>query len=195
MEQSNFHDKLLAVQKEVGAIAKDSKNPFFNSAYFDINGLLAVVKPVLTKHGLVVKQPLVIKDGVNVLRTVISDGTDGMESEVILPVNDDPQKMGSIITYFRRYALTSLLALQAEDDDGNEAKVGTVQRSPLKKKFIASEKQVNFIKKLISEQGKPMPEDSWFKDLDSVTAKKAIDKLLTPSEDKHFEAEDHVEYE
>ena len=33
----------------------------------------------------------------------------------------DPQKMGSMITYYRRYTLQSLLGLQAEDDDGNSA--------------------------------------------------------------------------
>lgn len=64
--------------------------------------------------------------------------------------------------------------------------------SPIKKKYLASEKQINFIKKLITEQGKPMPENSWFLDLDSATAKKAIDKLLTPSEDKNFDARDEV---
>ena len=32
-----------------------------------------------------------------------------------------PQKLGSAITYYRRYTLASLLGLQAEDDDGNLA--------------------------------------------------------------------------
>ena len=38
-----------------------------------------------------------------------------------LPNLQDPQKLGSAITYFRRYTLQSLLGLQAEDDDGNKA--------------------------------------------------------------------------
>ena len=38
-----------------------------------------------------------------------------------LPNDLDAQKMGSAITYFRRYTLQSLLALQALDDDGNLA--------------------------------------------------------------------------
>jgi hypothetical protein len=44
-----------------------------------------------------------------------------VESETILPSMNDPQKQGSAITYFRRYALQSLLALEAEDDDANLA--------------------------------------------------------------------------
>jgi hypothetical protein len=33
----------------------------------------------------------------------------------------DPQKLGSCITYFRRYTLKSLLAIAEVDDDGNRA--------------------------------------------------------------------------
>jgi len=43
-------------------------------------------------------------------------------SGIELPQNSDPQKLGSAITYYRRYTLVSLLGLQAEDDDGNSAK-------------------------------------------------------------------------
>jgi hypothetical protein len=38
-----------------------------------------------------------------------------------LPNIQDPQKIGSAITYYRRYSLQSLLALQTDDDDGNKA--------------------------------------------------------------------------
>ena len=36
----NLYTKLSEVKKEIGAISKDSTNPFFKSKYFDINGLL-----------------------------------------------------------------------------------------------------------------------------------------------------------
>lgn len=114
---NTIYQKLLELQKNVGAIAKDSTNPFFKSKYFDINGLLEVVKPELNKQKLIIMQPL---DG-DKLKTLLIDAETGekIESTVNLPSNPDPQKMGSIITYFRRYSLTSLLALQAEDDDAN----------------------------------------------------------------------------
>ena len=35
-----LYKKLAAVKNEIGAISKDSTNPFFKSKYFDINGLL-----------------------------------------------------------------------------------------------------------------------------------------------------------
>jgi hypothetical protein len=52
----------------------------------------------------------------------------------VLPENSDPQKMGSTITYFRRYALQSLFLLQAEDDDGHSAVDRTLMNNPASKR-------------------------------------------------------------
>ena len=114
--------KLLNFQAEVGAIAKDSDNPFYKSKYFDINKLLEVVKPVLSKHGIVVLQPLVNIEGSTGLSTILinSDNpADTLKFDTPIVNVDDAQKMGASVTYFRRYALQSILGLQAEDDDGN----------------------------------------------------------------------------
>ena len=53
--------RILEVQKEIGVLGKDSKNPFFKSAYLDLNKLLINVTPLLHKEGLILSQP--IKDG------------------------------------------------------------------------------------------------------------------------------------
>jgi hypothetical protein len=114
--ESNIFNKLLKVQGKIGAISKDTKNPFYNSKYFDINSLLKQVTPLLQEEGLVLLQP--IQD--NQVKSIIIDVNGGnIESSMFLPEISDPQKLGSAITYYRRYTLQSLLALQAEDDDGN----------------------------------------------------------------------------
>ena len=116
--------KLLAVQAEIGGIKKSAENPFFNSMYFDINALLDVVKPVMQKHGLLILQPLMTSSaGVGGVSTIIMDPESGerIQSDMPLPPITDPQKVGSAITYFRRYSLQSMLGLQAEDDDSNLA--------------------------------------------------------------------------
>jgi hypothetical protein len=117
-------ENLLEAQKEIGAIKKDSDNPFFKSKYFDINAILREVKPILNKHGLLLTQAMDVVEGKMGLRTSIIDaklGTQITYSYCYLPEGLDPQKMGSAITYYRRYSLQSLLALEAEDDDGNVA--------------------------------------------------------------------------
>ena len=116
--ETNFYEKLAAVKAEVGRISKDSSNPFFKSKYFDVNSLLLHVEPIIQKHELLLLQP--IQDGL--VKSIIFD-TKGfsIESGIALPELNDPQKLGSAITYYRRYTLQSLLALQAEDDDANLA--------------------------------------------------------------------------
>ena len=86
-----------------------------------MNALLDLVKPVLREHGFVLMQPIVN----GCLSTMIVDietGRTELISTIELPKIDDPQKMGSAITYYRRYTLQSLLGIQAEDDDGNGGK-------------------------------------------------------------------------
>lgn len=138
----NLYAKLLKVQQEIKAVKKEENNPFFKSKYFDINGLLEALKPVLNANGLVVMQPLTMLDGKPTICTTVADVDSGefLDSTFPLPENIDPQKMGSAITYFRRYSLQSLFLLQAEDDDGNVAS-GNVDKSfaprPVTQKPIA----------------------------------------------------------
>ena len=117
-KETSIYNKLYKVQKEIGAISKDSKNPFYNSKYFDINSLIKQVTPILEKHKLLLLQP--IRDGKQYSVIIDLDGG-SFESSLTLPTDLDAQKIGSAITYYRRYTLQSLLALQSEDDDGNGA--------------------------------------------------------------------------
>jgi len=125
--KKNIYKKLYELQNEIGAISKDATNPFYKSKYFDINSLIGQLKPLLQKHNLLLLQPITE----NQVRSIIYDLEGGsVESSIILSNDLDAQKMGSAITYFRRYTLQSLLALQALDDDGNIASKGFVKSKP-----------------------------------------------------------------
>lgn len=125
----SIYKKLLEVQKEVGAISKDSKNPFFKSKYFDINSLIAHVQPILAKNDLLLMQPIVDNTQMSIIIDVESG--ESLESGIDLPTLTDPQKLGSAITYYRRYTLQALLGLQAEDDDANLASNNTTRKPAL----------------------------------------------------------------
>tara|TARA_R110000772_G_scaffold62278_1_gene140076 strand:- start:992 stop:1486 length:495 start_codon:yes stop_codon:yes gene_type:complete len=124
----SIYKKLFEAKKEIGKISKDSKNPFFKSNYLSLNGLIDAVETVLQKHDLLLLQPIT---GGKV-KTEIHDteSTTFVSSEMELPNITDPQKLGSAITYYRRYTLQSLLGLRAEDDDGNMAAKKTEARLP-----------------------------------------------------------------
>ena len=115
-------DKILKIQTEIGTLSKDKKNPFFKSSYFDVNQIIEQLLPLLEKHEVSVVQPLTNIDGVPALKTIVWSGDKEVINEtIVLPQLADSQKMGSAITYYRRYALQSLFLLQADDDDGNKA--------------------------------------------------------------------------
>jgi hypothetical protein len=113
--EKTLNSKLLDFQKRVGIVKKDSKNPHFKNTYASLTQILGEVKPLLTECGLVLVQPISL-DGVG---TTIIDCETGEKIETIisLPSNLNPQQLGSAITYFRRYTLASLLALEIDDDD------------------------------------------------------------------------------
>lgn len=120
----SIYKKLLEAKKEMNAITKDSKNPFFKSKYFDVNKLLSEVEPILQNHGLLLLQPIEEMRVYSIIIDADGQGTDRerrVQSFISLPNIQDPQKLGSAITYFRRYTLQSLLGLQAEDDDASSA--------------------------------------------------------------------------
>jgi hypothetical protein len=120
--------RLLEVQKEIGTLSKNAKNPFFKSQYLDLTTILQHVTPILNAQGLVLLQPL---DENKVITSILDSETGDAiaHSSLTLSPMVDPQKMASQITYFRRYTLKSLLAISEEDDDGNKASKPT----PIKK--------------------------------------------------------------
>ena len=134
-EQKTLWQKIQSLQNEIPAIPKDEINPFFKSKYFDINKVIETLKPILEKYSLVVMQPLTIFDHKPALKTIVIDSETGEKIEDIMFLTETPeaQKMGGVITYFRRYALQSMLFLQAEDDDGNTTAQPPKKTYPLKK--------------------------------------------------------------
>mgnify|MGYP003656131573 CR=1 FL=1 len=124
MIKENIFTKLQNLQKEIGSVSKDATNPFYKSKYFDINSLIKQLQPLLEKNNLVLLQPIESDYETNteyvVTKIICPASEKSIESRKKLSTQSDPQKLGSEITYFRRYTLQSLLALQAEDDDGNK---------------------------------------------------------------------------
>lgn len=130
---TEFKKKIFDIQSEIGKISKDSTNPFYKSKYFDINKLIEQLHPLLVKNKVILLQP--IRDN-KVFSEIIDLESESMISSFIeLTGIKDPQKVGIEITYFRRYTLTSLLGLQAEDEDGNVGKSPNTPQVPIKKEL------------------------------------------------------------
>lgn len=117
-------EAVMKVKAKLQAVTKSSNNPFFKSKYADLNTHLEAVEPLLEENGLMLLQPVTINAlGVNVVSsTIINKNGQFVSSEMtVVTKEQDMQKLGSAITYARRYTLGSLLSMKAEDDDGNNA--------------------------------------------------------------------------
>lgn len=118
MNNMKLYEKLFKVQGL--AVKKDASNPFFKSKYMTLDNIISVLSPILEENKMLVFHKTTNKEVVTVLQDVESD--DRIESSIPLPENADPQKLGSAITYFKRYNLGQLFNIVTdEDDDGNSS--------------------------------------------------------------------------
>ena len=118
---------LAKAQAEIQGAKKDSENPFFKSRYADLSSVWDACRASLTKNGIAVIQTP--RSEITETHTVISVNTllahssgEWVSEELsAVPVKDDPQGIGSCVTYLRRYALSAFTGVAPEDDDGNAA--------------------------------------------------------------------------
>ena len=128
-----LHAKLLEIQKKLLKFGKDANNPFYKSKYLTLDHLLEKLLPVCNDAGILIWH---YTDN-NEVVTAISDGTDIMTSRFPIVNVTDPQKIGSCISYAKRYNLWQLFNIVTDDDDdGNKASVPdeTGGKEPYKKK-------------------------------------------------------------
>ena len=109
---------LIKAKAEFQPIEKDKLNPHFKTKYASLDSVLDAVTPALCKYGLVIVQPL--QSG-RVLNThLYHESGEVLTSMFELPDISDIQKIGSTLTYARRYSVCALLGITAdEDNDGN----------------------------------------------------------------------------
>lgn len=121
----NIATALLQAQKEMSGVKKDANNPFFKSKYATLEAVIEASKDALNKNGIIALQPHGKDEFGFFVKTVLihSESGESLESrtDVICAKQNDPQALGSAITYARRYGLQSFLLLPAEDDDAESA--------------------------------------------------------------------------
>jgi hypothetical protein len=116
-------EALSKAQGEITGALKESKNPFFKSSYADLASCWDACRKQLSQHGLAVIQTLEPSEtGVTVVTTLAHSSGEWIRGSVrMTPVKNDPQGIGSCITYARRYALAAIVGLAQIDDDANQA--------------------------------------------------------------------------
>ena len=127
---------LAKAQGQMTSASKASQNPFFHSRYANLASIVDAIKVPLANNGLAYVQTTDTEDGAVIVETTLLHASGEWVSGQLRmrPVKDNPQEIGSCLTYARRYALQAIVGLAAdEDDDGNAASGNTatpVQKAP-----------------------------------------------------------------
>jgi len=144
----NLASAMLEFQKLAVTAKKDGKNPHFRSNYSTLESVIEAVKQgnqfgLFFTQGMTYEYVSDINGGNTVIPVVFTKVMHEHDDTVIeskLPIMlaqtnmENPQKIGSAITYYKRYTLQSVYGLPSEDDDGNVASQPTINTSKPKVK-------------------------------------------------------------
>ena len=187
-----LYSALVKCQTQIKVALKDSKNPHFKSSYADLTSVMLACKDALAANELAVLQlSRIHESGTPVLVTrIIHSSGEHVEGEFPLVCKDpnDPQKLGSVVTYARRYALAAALGITADDDDGQAAAGHTALPSvakpvsaPVTAKApsnsmtdLFAAHRLEYPKAVEDYIGKPIKE---WNDADKVSARQAVEAL------------------
>lgn len=124
---SELAQALIKFQAELPDITLDAENPHFRSKFASLPNITRVVLPKLAALGIAfVATPRVTEEGTFVMEASLIHESGERESASFPITATDPQKVGSAVSYYRRYALASLTGIVADaDDDGNAASLPT----------------------------------------------------------------------
>ena len=143
IKKYTLNEAMLEFQKLAVTAKKDGKNPHFRSNYSTLESVIEAVKQG-NQFGLFFTQEMTYEKGfddneigyvIPIVVTKVMHEHDDTVIESKLPIMlaranmENPQKIGSAITYYKRYTLQSVYGLPSEDDDGNVASQPTINTS------------------------------------------------------------------
>lgn len=119
---------LIEAHKEISHATMDSKNPHFKSEFASLEAVIDATKNAYLRHNCILMQlPILTTLGPVLITQITHTSGQWIRSETPILSKDqgDPQKMGSGLSYARRYAIAAISNIGQKDDDGNHASSGS----------------------------------------------------------------------
>lgn len=121
-EHPTLAEALVAALADVAVITKGrtANAGSYTYDYADLGDTVKEIQPRLAEHGIRVLTPVHgFEDRLACTVTLLHASGDSMSFPPLpFPYGRDAQATGSMMTYYRRYALTAALGLGTADDDG-----------------------------------------------------------------------------
>lgn len=115
---------LCKIQAEIKDAEKDTSG--YGYKYADLSQVLSIIRPLASKYGVTYTQHP-INDGENICveTLVVHESGQWMSSKLCMSLMqakgmNSAQAAGSVISYIRRYVLTSIFGITQSDDDASQ---------------------------------------------------------------------------
>jgi hypothetical protein len=152
-KESTFFKDYQNLYLSAERLRKDTEG--FNYKYVQLKDVLAQAKKLCVENNFIfIQTPAFSNEFQGELKPILRTELRHISGEKIiaetpLPTKDpnNPQKVGGAITYMRRYSLTSILGLEEEDDDAQEA---STEKKDTKKE---NESSLDKMKKILFQMG------------------------------------------
>ena len=116
---------LALAQSECQNVVMNKVNPHFRSKYADLSAVRDAIIPIFSKHGIAIVQAptSTVFENFSLETMLLHESGEQMVFHFPLPSDtSNMQKIGSAISYARRYTLSAIAGIASEeDDDGNAA--------------------------------------------------------------------------
>ena len=175
-ETTELAKALVQVQKQMSPATKDATNPFTRSNYATLNSVMESCREALLNNNIWLCQypvPIDMPDCLGLMTKLThTESGQWQASLAVVPLpKADPQGMGSAMTYARRYAITAMLGMVTEDDDGEAAKrplngSGRPKTSPNSRRPSNGQSAPEFADK--NAPAPDLPEDNGYPHLEGV---------------------------
>jgi len=131
---SKLAPALVKATAKIKAVKMDAENPYYHSKYATLGALIDVAKPVCAEFGLSTPAFMVSEAGqVGIEQWIIHESGEYISDRILLPLPEESkirvaQEMGATVSYLRRYALSALLGMYADEDGDGEPRSGTADK-------------------------------------------------------------------
>lgn len=125
MHSEQINELTAALAKAATAVENakvNRSNNHLKSKYADLASCFDAVRKPLGENGLIVTQTTEIREGGGMVLVTMLAHNSGqwIKSEYPLPTTSRPQELGSALTYARRYSLSAIAGIAADDDDDGQ---------------------------------------------------------------------------
>ena len=112
-------------------VVLDKVNPHFRNRYASLSAVLAATLHALAAEGLALSTRTFVRDGLVIAATqVVYRGMSVVEAAWPVGKADmGQQALGSALTYARRYTISAVLCVCADEDDDGEAAQGAANKA------------------------------------------------------------------